>query len=162
MTQEETNTLKDTVISVLKTIYDPEIPVDIWTLHLIYGVDVDEEGNVKIVMTVTAPNCPVAEVLPAEVKQRIEAIMGVKKVDVELTFDPVWSIDMLSDEAKAELGLVWGLWWLYCFGFPVLKNPVSHVIPAEVCALHGIYEGQDFCTVLEAIDPMQARLPAQG
>ena len=105
MKQEETNTLKETVISVLKTIYDPEIPVDIWTLHLVYGVDVDEEGNVKIVMTVTAPNCPVAEVLPAEVKQRVEAVMGVKKVDVELTFDPVWSIDMLSDEAKAELGL---------------------------------------------------------
>ena len=105
MTQEETNTLKETVISVLKTIYDPEIPVDIWTLHLIYGVDVDEEGDVKIVMTVTAPNCPVAEVLPAEVKNRVQAIMGVKKVDVELTFDPVWSIDMLSDEAKAELGL---------------------------------------------------------
>ena len=105
MTQEETNTLKETVISVLKTIYDPEIPVDIWTLHLIYGVEVDEEGNVKIVMTVTAPNCPVAEVLPAEVKSRIQAIMGVKNVDVELTFDPAWSIDMLSDEAKAELGL---------------------------------------------------------
>ena len=105
MTQEETNTLKETVISVLKTIYDPEIPVDSWTLHLIYGVDVDEEGNVKIVMTVTAPNCPVAETLPAEVKTRIQAIMGVKNVDVELTFDPVWSIDMLSDEAKAELGL---------------------------------------------------------
>ena len=105
MTQEETNTLKETVISVLKTIYDPEIPVDIWTLHLIYGVDVDEEGDVKIVMTVTAPNCPVAEVLPGEVKNRVQAIMGVKKVDVELTFDPVWSIDMLSDEAKAELGL---------------------------------------------------------
>ena len=105
MTQEETNTLKETVISVLKTIYDPEIPVDIWTLHLIYGVEVDEEGNVKIVMTVTAPNCPVAEVLPVEVKNRVQAIMGVKDVDVELTFDPVWSIDMLSDEAKAELGL---------------------------------------------------------
>jgi len=105
MTQEETNTLKETVISVLKTIYDPEIPVDIWTLHLTYGVDVDEEGDVKIVMTVTAPNCPVAEVLPGEVKNRVQAIMGVKKVDVELTFDPVWSIDMLSDEAKAELGL---------------------------------------------------------
>ena len=105
MTQKETNTLKETVISVLKTIYDPEIPVDIWTLHLIYGVDVDEEGNVKIVMTVTAPNCPVAETLPAEVRNRVQAIMGVKKVDVELTFDPVWSIDMLSDEAKAELGL---------------------------------------------------------
>ena len=105
MTQEETNTLKETVISVLKTIYDPEIPVDIWTLHLIYGVDVDEEGNVKIVMTVTAPNCPVAETLPAEVRNRVQAVMGVKEVDVELTFDPVWSIDMLSDEAKAELGL---------------------------------------------------------
>ena len=105
MTQEEISTLKETVISVLKTIYDPEIPVDIWTLHLIYGVDVDEEGNVKIVMTVTAPNCPVAETLPAAVRNRVQAIMGVKKVDVELTFDPVWSIDMLSDEAKAELGL---------------------------------------------------------
>ena len=99
------NELKDTIISVLKTIYDPEIPVDIWTLHLIYGLDVDEEGNVKIVMTVTAPNCPVAEVLPGEVQKRVQAIMGVKNVDVELTFDPVWSIDMLSDETKAELGL---------------------------------------------------------
>ena len=105
MTQEETNTLKETVISVLKKIYDPEIPIDIWTLHLIYGVEVDEEGNVKIVMTVTAPNCPVAETLPAEVRSRVQAIMGVKNVNVELTFDPVWSIDMLSDEAKAELGL---------------------------------------------------------
>ena len=105
MTQEETNTLKETVISVLKTIYDPEIPIDIWTLHLVYGVDVDEEGNVKIVMTVTAPNCPVAETLPAEVRNRVQAIMGVKNVDVELTFDPVWSIDMLSDETKADLSL---------------------------------------------------------
>ena len=105
MNAEEITQLKETVISVLKTIYDPEIPIDIWTLHLIYGVDVDEEGNVKIVMTVTAPNCPVAEVLPAEVKSRIEAILGVKSVDVELTFDPVWDISMLSDEAKAELGL---------------------------------------------------------
>lgn len=105
MTTEETNTLKETVISVLKTIYDPEIPIDIWTLHLIYGTEVDEEGNVKIVMTVTAPNCPVAETLPEEVKARVQAIMGVKKVDVELTFDPVWSIDMLSEETKADLGL---------------------------------------------------------
>ena len=105
MNQQETESLKDTVISVLKTIYDPEIPVDIWTLHLIYGVEVDTEGNVKIVMTVTAPNCPVAETLPSEVQVKVQAIMGVKSVDVELTFDPVWSIDMLSDEAKAELGL---------------------------------------------------------
>ena len=114
MTQEEINTLKETIISVLKTIYDPEIPVDIWTLHLIYGIEVDEEGNVKIVMTVTAPNCPVAETLPAEVRNRVQAIMGVKKVDVELTFDPVWSIDMLS-----EFG--WGFRQLYCGRLPVLK-----------------------------------------
>jgi FeS assembly SUF system protein len=105
MNEEERNSLKETVISVLKTIYDPEIPIDIWTLHLIYGVDVDEEGNVKIVMTVTAPNCPVAETLPAEVKTRVQAVMGVKKAEVELTFDPVWDISMLSDEAKADLGL---------------------------------------------------------
>ena len=105
MNQEECATLKETVISVLKTIYDPEIPVDIWTLHLIYGLEVDENGNVKIVMTVTAPNCPVAEVLPGEVKERVQAIMGVKNVEVELTFEPAWNIDMLSDEAKAELGL---------------------------------------------------------
>ena len=105
MTEEEKTQLKETVISVLKTIYDPEIPVDIWTLHLVYGLDVDAEGNVKIVMTVTAPNCPVAEVLPNAVKERVAAIVGVKDVDVELTFEPAWSIDMLSEEAKAELGL---------------------------------------------------------
>lgn len=105
MKQEEIETLKERVIAVLKTIYDPEIPIDIWTLHLIYGVDVDAEGNVKIVMTVTAPNCPVAETLPAEVQIKVQAVMGVKSVDVELTFDPVWSIDMLSDETKADLGL---------------------------------------------------------
>ncbi|MBP5572923.1 MAG: DUF59 domain-containing protein [Bacteroidales bacterium] len=105
MENDEINQLKETIISVLKTIYDPEIPIDIWTLHLIYGLEVDAEGNVKIVMTVTAPNCPVAEVLPGEVQQRVQAVMGVKKVEVELTFDPVWDISMLSDEAKAELGL---------------------------------------------------------
>lgn len=105
LNREETNDLKERVIAVLKTIYDPEIPIDIWTLHLIYGVEVDKEGNVKVVMTVTAPNCPVAETLPAEVQIKLQAIMGVKSVDVELSFDPVWSIDMLSDEAKAELGL---------------------------------------------------------
>ena len=82
MNQQETESLKDTVISVLKTIYDPEIPVDIWTLHLIYGVEVDTEGNVKIVMTVTAPNCPVAETLPAVVQVKVQAIMGVKSVVV--------------------------------------------------------------------------------
>ena len=106
MTQEETNTLKETVISVLKTIYDPEIPVDIWTLHLIYGGEVDEEGNVKIVMTVTAPNCPVAETLPSEVKQKVAAVPQIVSAEVEVTFEPVWDMDMMSDEAKLELGFL--------------------------------------------------------
>ena len=85
MNEEERNQLKETVISVLKTIYDPEIPVDIWTLHLIYGIDVDEEGNVKIVMTVTAPNCPVAETLPPEVQQRVQGMENntVQVVDID-------------------------------------------------------------------------------
>ena len=84
------NELKETIISVLKTIYDPEIPVDIWTLHLIYGLDVDDEGNVKIVMTMTAPNCPMADLVLAEVRQRVQAIMGVKKVEIELQ-NPLFS-----------------------------------------------------------------------
>lgn len=105
MTQAEKDQLKDTVIAVLKTIHDPEIPVDIWTLHLIYELDIDDDGIVSILMTVTAPNCPVADVLPLQIREKVQAIMGVKEVKVELTFEPPWSPDMLSEEAKAELGL---------------------------------------------------------
>lgn len=105
MTQEERDRLTDAIIAVLKTIYDPEMPVDVWTLHLIYDLDVDEEGDVKILMTVTAPNCPVAEVLPDMVKEKVQAILGVRNVEVKLTFEPPWTPEMLSDEAKAELGL---------------------------------------------------------
>ena len=106
MNEKDIETLKERVIAVLKTIYDPEIPIDIWTLHLIYGVDVDAEGNVKITMTVTAPNCPVAETLPTEVQIKVQAVMGVKSVDVELTFDPPWSMDMIPDDIKVELGFM--------------------------------------------------------
>jgi Predicted metal-sulfur cluster biosynthetic enzyme len=106
LNQEERDQLKETIVeAVLKKMYDPEIPVDIYTLGLIYQLNIDEEGNVKIVMTVTAPNCPVAEVLPGAVKEKVKAVMGVKDVVVELTFEPPWSIDKLSDETKAELGL---------------------------------------------------------
>ena len=105
LTQEEREQLKETVIAVLKTIHDPEIPVDIYTLGLVYQLDIDEAGNVKIVMTVTAPNCPVAEILPNMVKEKVKVVMGVNDVEVELTFEPPWSPDKLSDEAKAELGL---------------------------------------------------------
>lgn len=97
--------LKDRIIEVLSGIYDPEIPIDIYKLGLIYNIDIDDEYNVHILMTVTAPNCPVADQLPNYVKERISAMMGVKSCVVELTFEPAWSPASLSEEVRAELGL---------------------------------------------------------
>ena len=99
-------TIKSAVVNCLKTIYDPEIPVNIYDLGLIYKVDVDEGLNVKILMTMTAPDCPEAEYMYMEVKQMVGFISGVKSVDVELTFDPPWSMDMIPDDIKAELGFL--------------------------------------------------------
>ena len=99
-------TIKDAAINVLKNIYDPEIPVNIYDLGLIYKVDVDTGLNVKILMTMTAPDCPEAEYMFMEVKQMVGYIQGVKSVDVELTFDPPWDFNNLSDEVKTELGLL--------------------------------------------------------
>ncbi len=93
------------IISAIKTVYDPEIPVNIWDMGMIYDISVDEEFNAKILMTVTAPNCPVAESLPQDVKVAVETVSKLKSVWVELTFDPPWNPDRLSDEAKLELGL---------------------------------------------------------
>ena len=93
------------VIDALKTIYDPEIPVDIYNLGLIYQIEV-EEGKVRILMTLTSPNCPVAESLPEEVMEKLKAIEGVTEVEVNLTFDPPWSKDNLTEEARLELGLL--------------------------------------------------------
>lgn len=108
MTEEDKNTLKERVISVLSGIYDPEIPVDIYKLGLIYEINIDDEGSVSILMTVTAPNCPVADYLPTVVKEKVSAIMGVKSCDVELTFEPAWSPNSLSVEVREELGLDMG------------------------------------------------------
>ncbi len=94
------------VISAIKTVYDPEIPVNVYDLGLIYEVDVSAEGNVNIVMTLTSPNCPVAESLPAEVKETVADLPGIINVEVNMTFDPPWDRDMLSDEALLELGLL--------------------------------------------------------
>ena len=94
------------IIDALKTIYDPEIPVNIYDLGLIYEVDVNDEGRVRIVMTLTSPNCPVAESLPIEVQETVADISGVTSVEVNMTFDPPWDRDMLSDEALLELGLL--------------------------------------------------------
>jgi len=106
MNSEEIKQLEEKVINVCKNIYDPEIPVNIYDLGLIYEVKVSENGKVKIVMTLTAPNCPVAESLPAQLKEEVSILTGVKDVDLEITFDPPWDQDMMSDEAKLELGML--------------------------------------------------------
>lgn len=102
----DTATLGEKIVRVLKTIYDPEIPVDIYELGLIYDVFVNEDLDVKILMTLTSPNCPVAESLPLEVEEKIRSINEVKSSEVEMTFDPPWSQDLMSEEAKLELGML--------------------------------------------------------
>lgn len=102
----DTINLGENVVKILKTIYDPEIPVDIYELGLIYDVMVNEENQVKILMTLTSPNCPVAESLPKEVEDKIKAIENVTDAEVEITFDPPWSKDLMSEEAKLELGML--------------------------------------------------------
>ena len=101
----DTNQLGEEIVKKLKTIYDPEIPVDIYELGLIYDVQISDEGKVKVIMTLTTPNCPVAESLPAEVRQRVTEVDEVNEVDLELTFEPAWNKDMMSEEARFELGM---------------------------------------------------------
>jgi FeS assembly SUF system protein len=100
------NELGENIVKTLKTIFDPEIPVDIYELGLIYDVFVNEDREVKILMTLTSPNCPVAETLPMEVQEKVKSIDMVKDVEIELTFDPPWEKDMMSEEAKLELGML--------------------------------------------------------
>jgi len=104
--KNESVPLGDEIVKVLKSIFDPEIPVDIYELGLIYDVFVNEENDVKIVMTLTSPNCPVAESLPLEVKEKVSSINIVNEVEIEMTFEPPWSKDLMSEEAKLELGLL--------------------------------------------------------
>ncbi|MGM0634670.1 MAG: SUF system Fe-S cluster assembly protein [Bacteroidota bacterium] len=105
-TEINTEELGDKIVRVLKTIYDPEIPVDIYELGLIYDVFVNEDNEVKIIMTLTSPNCPVAESLPQEVKEKVKTLEMVKDCEIEMTFDPPWSKDNMSEEAKLELGML--------------------------------------------------------
>lgn len=102
----DTAELGEKIVKVLKTIYDPEIPVDIYELGLIYDVFVNENLEVKILMTLTTPNCPVAETLPREVEDKVRSIQMVKDAHVEITFDPPWNQDLMSEEAKLELGML--------------------------------------------------------
>lgn len=101
----DTVELGEKIVKVIKTVYDPEIPVDVYELGLIYDVMVNEDAEVKIIMTLTTPNCPVAESMPQEVKDKVAMIEMVKNVELELTFDPPWSQDLMSEEARFELGM---------------------------------------------------------
>jgi len=106
--REENNIgkIKEEIIKVLKTCYDPEIPVNVYELGLIYDIKISKEKNVNITMTLTSPACPVAEPLPLEVEEKVEALLLVKDVKVEITFDPPWSPDKMSEVAKLELGFL--------------------------------------------------------
>ncbi|HXC03264.1 MAG TPA: iron-sulfur cluster assembly protein [Bacteroidia bacterium] len=98
--------LTQRVIDVIKTCYDPEIPVDIWELGLIYEINLDEEQNLNVSMTLTSPSCPVAETLPPEVEQKLRDIEGIKSAKINLTFEPPWEKDMMSEVAQLELGFM--------------------------------------------------------
>ena len=98
--------IEENIVRMLKTVYDPEIPVNIYDLGLIYNVDVDDDKNVTITMTLTAPNCPAADFILEDVRLKVESIPEIKNVIVNLTFEPSWTKDMLSEEAKLELGFL--------------------------------------------------------
>ena len=98
--------MRKAIITNLKKVYDPEIPVDIWELGLIYNITIKDDNHVDVTMTLTSPNCPVAETLPMEVEQAVLSTNGVKSVNLELTFDPPFTPDMMSEEAKFSLGMM--------------------------------------------------------
>lgn len=91
---------------MLKTVFDPEIPVDVYSLGLIYKIDIDDDANVSIDMTLTAPNCPMTDFLFEDIRQKVESIEGVKSVNVQLVYEPEWDQSMMTDEAKLELGML--------------------------------------------------------
>ncbi len=98
--------LMQRVIDEIKTCFDPEIPVDIWELGLIYELDLNETNDLKVVMTLTSPNCPVAESLPADIKSKLQLVPNVTSVDLKLTFEPPWEKEMMSEVAQLELGFM--------------------------------------------------------
>jgi FeS assembly SUF system protein len=103
--KQDKSELKNQIIEALKSCYDPEIPVNIYELGLIYGITIDDESNVDIEMTLTSPMCPVAGSLPPEVEEKVKSVQGVKSCKVKVVWDPPWSMDMMSEEAKLQLNL---------------------------------------------------------
>ena len=104
MTQEEKTKIEERIVDVLKTVYDPEIPVNIWDLGMIYRIDVLDDGNVNVDMTFTSPSCPAADFILEDVRSKIESVSGIKAANIELVFEPVWDQSMMSEEARVELG----------------------------------------------------------
>lgn len=104
MNQEEKLQVQERIVDVLKTVYDPEIPVDIWNLGMIYKIEVNDDGTVDLDMTFTAPNCPAADFIVEDVRTKLESVEGVKAANINLVFEPVWDQSMMSEEAKVELG----------------------------------------------------------
>ncbi|MCO6496316.1 MAG: DUF59 domain-containing protein [Chitinophagaceae bacterium] len=102
----DTEALRDQIIQAIKTVYDPEIPVDVWELGLIYDIDVSEDGKVLINMTLTAPSCPSAQEIPLEVDQQVRSVPGVEDVVVNVVWDPAWDRSMMSETALVELGFM--------------------------------------------------------
>lgn len=106
MTQEEKLAIEERAVELLRTVYDPEIPVDIYSLGLIYKIDVDDLGKLNIDMTLTAPNCPAADFIVEDARYKLQSIEGVNEVNIEIVFEPEWTRDMMSEEAKLELGFL--------------------------------------------------------
>ena len=106
MTQDERIAIEEKVVEMLRTVYDPEIPVDIYSLGLVYGIELSDEGELTVDMTLTAPNCPMADFIMEDVRMKLESIDGVSAVNVNIVFEPEWTQDMMSEEAKLELGLL--------------------------------------------------------
>ena len=104
MNQEEKLQVQERIVDVLKTVYDPEIPVDIWNLGMIYKIEVSDDGTVDLDMTFTAPNCPAADFIVEDVRTKLESVEGVKAANINLVLEPVWDQSMMSEEAKVELG----------------------------------------------------------
>ena len=104
MTIEEKTKIEERIVDVLKTVYDPEVPVNIYDLGMIYKIDVDEKGNLDMDMTFTAPSCPAADFILEDVRTKVESVEGIKSANINLVFDPVWDQSMMSEEARVELG----------------------------------------------------------
>ena len=104
MTIEEKTKIEERIVDVLKTVYDPEIPVNIYDLGMIYKIDVDDEGNLDMDMTFTAPSCPAADFILEDVRTKVESVEGVKTANINLVFEPVWDQSMMTEEARVELG----------------------------------------------------------